>query len=59
MCQFAAYQPEKPPLSRRTVDCRVIFYLLPQARLAARNTRRTSGALPDQSDGKQQRHRFD
>ena len=25
MCQFAAYQPENVPLSRRTVDCRVIF----------------------------------
>src|SRR6266704_2414147 len=25
MCQFVAFHPEKPPLSRRTVDCRVIF----------------------------------
>src|SRR5438034_9044531 len=25
VCQFAAYQPEKASLSRRTVDCRVIF----------------------------------
>src|SRR4029079_15361095 len=25
MCQFAAYQPEKPPLSRRTIGRRVMF----------------------------------
>jgi hypothetical protein len=44
MCQFAAYQPEKAPLSRRTVDATSSFaataFVLPQTRLAAWNARK-------------------
>src|SRR5690349_9219568 len=55
VCQFVAYQPEKAPLSRRTIDCRAIFcrerirLLLPRTHSASWNTSKAA-AIPDRDD---------